>query len=49
MRRYEFTGHAFTISPEADGPDALHVRRSAVIRLIGRPNLSGSTGGEGWG
>jgi len=31
-------GHAFTITGEADGPNGLHVRRSAVIRLIGRPN-----------
>jgi general secretion pathway protein K len=31
-------GHAFTITAEAAGPDALHVRRSAVIRLTGRPN-----------
>jgi len=31
-------GHAFTITAEADGPDALHVSRSAVIRLTGRPN-----------
>jgi general secretion pathway protein K len=31
-------GHAFMIIAEADGPDAFHVRRSAVIRLTGRPN-----------
>jgi general secretion pathway protein K len=31
-------GHAFTITAEAPGPDALHVRRSAVIRLTGRQN-----------
>ena len=31
-------GHAFTITATADGPGELHVRRSAVIRLTGRPN-----------
>jgi general secretion pathway protein K len=31
-------GHAFTITAEVDGPDRLRVRRSAVIRLTGRPN-----------
>ena len=31
-------GHAFTIAAEASGPDSLHVRRSAVIRLTGRQN-----------
>jgi hypothetical protein len=31
-------GHAFTITAEAGGPNRdLHIRRSAVIRLIGRP------------
>jgi general secretion pathway protein K len=29
-------GHAFTITAEAAGPDALHVRRSTVVRLTGR-------------
>lgn len=31
-------GHAFTIAAETFGPDQLLVRRSAVIRLTGRPN-----------
>jgi hypothetical protein len=31
-------GHAFTITAEADGPAGFHVRRSAVVRLTGRPN-----------
>jgi general secretion pathway protein K len=31
-------GHAFTITAGVDGPDRLRVRRSAVIRLTGRPN-----------
>ena len=31
-------GHAFTIISETAGPDALRARRSAVIRLTGRPN-----------
>jgi hypothetical protein len=31
-------GHAFTITADADGPEGLHARRSAVIRLTGRPN-----------
>ncbi len=31
-------GHAFTITAEADGPNALRVLRSAVIRLTGRQN-----------
>jgi general secretion pathway protein K len=31
-------GHAFAITAEADGPGGLRVRRSAVIRLTGRPN-----------
>jgi len=32
-------GHAFTITAEANGPGELHVKRSAVIRLTGRPNV----------
>jgi general secretion pathway protein K len=31
-------GHTFTITAEANGPAGLHVNRSAVIRLTGRPN-----------
>jgi general secretion pathway protein K len=31
-------GHAFTITAEVDGSGELRVRRSAVIRLTGRPN-----------
>lgn len=31
-------GHAFTIIAEADGLAGLHVRRSVIIRLTGRPN-----------
>jgi general secretion pathway protein K len=31
-------GHAFTITAEADGPGEIHVKRSAVVRLTGRPS-----------
>jgi general secretion pathway protein K len=31
-------GHAFTIVTEFSGPGALHIRRSAVIRLTGQPD-----------
>jgi hypothetical protein len=31
-------GHAFTITAAAQGPDALLVRRSTVVRLTGRPS-----------
>jgi general secretion pathway protein K len=31
-------GHAFTITSEAEGPGGFHTRRSAVIRLTGRPS-----------
>jgi general secretion pathway protein K len=31
-------GHAFTITAEAAGPDAFHVKRSAVVRLTGHQN-----------
>ena len=31
-------GHAFTITAEANGAGEIHVRRSIVIRLTGRPN-----------
>jgi general secretion pathway protein K len=31
-------GHAFTITAEANAPDAVHVKRSAVIRLTGHQN-----------
>jgi general secretion pathway protein K len=32
-------GHAFTIIAVADGPGELHVKRSAVVRLTGRPSV----------
>jgi general secretion pathway protein K len=31
-------GHAFTVAAEADGPGGPRARRSAVVRLTGRPN-----------
>jgi len=31
-------GRAFTITAAANGPGELHAKRSAVIRLTGRPN-----------